>query len=88
MDNLTYTLRQLCQRNRDGSHATQSDRMRVLTLMARQLREAGFRQMTAASLNGKHIQALIGRWQRENLSTGTIKNRLSHLQITAVYLGR
>jgi len=88
MDDLTYTLRQLCQRNRDGSHATQSDRMRVLTLMARQLREAGFRQMTAASLNGKHVQTLIGRWQRENLSAGTIKNRLSHLRWWAEKVGK
>ncbi|MES4779086.1 integrase, partial [Pseudomonas aeruginosa] len=43
MDDLTYTLRQLCLRNRDGSHATQADRQRSLTLAARQLREAGFR---------------------------------------------
>ena len=48
MDDLTYTLRQLCQRNRDGSHATQADRMRSLALAARQLREAGFRQMKAS----------------------------------------
>lgn len=26
MDDLTYSLRQLCKRNRDGSHATQADR--------------------------------------------------------------
>lgn len=45
MDDLTYTLRQLCLRNRDGSHATQADRQRSLSLAARQLREAGFRQM-------------------------------------------
>jgi hypothetical protein len=31
MDDLTYSLRVLCQRNRDGSHATQGDRMRTLT---------------------------------------------------------
>jgi len=80
MDDLTYTLRQLCQRNRDGSHATQADRTRILTLAARQLREAGFRQMKASSLNGKHIQALLGRWQHENLSAGTIKTQLSHLR--------
>ena len=45
MDDLTYTLRQLCQRNRDGSYTTQADRMRSLSLAARQLREAGFRQI-------------------------------------------
>jgi hypothetical protein len=43
-------LRQLCLRNRDGSHATQADRQRSLNLAARQLRGAGFRQMRATSL--------------------------------------
>ncbi len=80
MDDLTYTLRQLCQRNRDGSYTTQADRMRSLALAARQLREAGFRQMKASSLKGKHVQALLDRWQGEGLSSGTIKNRLSHLR--------
>ena len=80
MDDLTYTLRQLCQRNRDGSHNTQADRMHSLSLAARQLREAGFRQMKASSLKGKHVQTLLDRWQGEGLSPGTIKNRLSHLR--------
>ncbi|MCC8555238.1 integrase domain-containing protein [Xanthomonas hortorum pv. vitians] len=88
MDDLTYTLRQLCQRNRDGSYNTQADRMRSLTLAARQLREAGFRQMKASSLKGKHVQALLDRWQGEGLSSGTIKNRLSHLRWWAEKIGK
>ena len=88
MDDLTYTLRQLCQRNRDGSHNTQADRMRSLALAARQLREAGFRQMKASSLKGKHVQTLLDRWQGEGLSSGTIKNRLSHLRWWAEKIGK
>ena len=88
MDDLTYTLRQLCQRNRDGSHNTQADRMRSLALAARQLREAGFRQMKASSFKGKHVQALLERWQGEGLSSGTIKNRLSHLRWWAEKIGK
>lgn len=88
MDDLTYSLRQLCQRNRDGSHATQADRQRSLTLAARQLRESGFRQMKAGSLKGKHIEALLQRWQGEGLSTGTRKNRLSHLRWWAEKVGK
>lgn len=80
MDDLTYALRQPCQRNRDGSHNTLADRIRSLALAGRQLREASFRQMTASSLKGKHVQALLERWQGEGLSSGTIKNRLSHLR--------
>jgi hypothetical protein len=52
MDDLTYTLRLLCQRNRDGSHATQADRLRTLTLAGRQLREAGFLQNEGALAQG------------------------------------
>lgn len=88
MDDLTYTLRQLCRRNRDGSHNTQADRMRSLALSARQLREAGFRQMKASSLKGKHALALLDRWQSEGLSSGTIKNRLSHLRWWAEKIGK
>ncbi|GAB1840524.1 integrase domain-containing protein [Achromobacter xylosoxidans] len=88
MDDLTYTLRQLCQRNRDGSYNTQADRMRSLALAARQLREAGFRQMKASSLKGKHVQTLLDRWQGEGLSSGTIKNRLSHLRWWAEKIGK
>ena len=62
MDELTYTLRALCKRNRDGSHATQADRLRILTLASRQLREAGFRQLRATSFNGKQFAALLDRW--------------------------
>lgn len=88
MDDLTYTLRQLCQRNRDGSYTTQADRIRSLSLAARQLREAGFRQMKASSLKGKHVQALLERWQGEGLSSGTIKNRLSHLRWWTEKIGK
>jgi len=88
MDDLTYTLRQLCRRNRDGSHNTQADRIRSLSLVARQLQEGGFRQMKASSLKGKHVQALVNRWQSENLSTGTIKNRLAHLRWWAEKIGK
>jgi len=88
MDNLTYTLRQLCDRNRDGSHATQGDRENSLKLMARQLKEAGFRQLKATSLNGKHVDALLGRWRNDGLSAGTLKNRLAHLRWWAEKVGK
>jgi site-specific recombinase XerC len=88
MDDLAYTLRVLCQRNRDGSHATQADRLRSLALASRQLREAGFRQMRAGSLKGKHVQVLLRRWQDEGLSAGTLKNRLAHLRWWAEKVGK
>ncbi|RQR83529.1 MULTISPECIES: phage integrase N-terminal domain-containing protein [unclassified Burkholderia] len=88
MDDLTYGLRQLCRRNKDGSHTTQADRLRGLTLVARQLGEAGFRRMSPNSLKGKHVQALVERWQAEGLSAGTVKNRMSHLRWWAEKVGK
>jgi integrase len=88
MDDLTYSLRVLCQRNRDGSHATQADRLGSLTLCSRQLREAGFRQMQARSLKGKHVQVLLERWKAEGLSAGTLKNRVAHLRWWAEKVGK
>jgi integrase len=88
MDDLTYGLRQLCRRNKDGSHTTQADRMRGLTLVAQQLSEAGFRRMSAGSIKGKHVEALVERWQSEGLSPGTLKNRLAHLRWWAEKVGK
>jgi hypothetical protein len=56
--------------------------------MARQLKEAGFRQLKATSLNGKHVDALLGRWRNDALSAGTLKNRLAHLRWWAEKVGK
>jgi site-specific recombinase XerC len=77
---LNHQLKQLCRRNRDGSHATQRDRERVLTLIADQLHAFGFRGMNTRSLKPKHVEALITHWRQEELSVGTIKNRLAALR--------
>jgi len=83
VDNLTYELRALCRRNRDGSHATQADRITILTLVSGQLLEAGFRRMQATSLKRKHVEALLERWLAERLSPGTIKKRTAALRDAA-----
>ncbi|MGA7951475.1 MAG: phage integrase N-terminal domain-containing protein [Thiobacillaceae bacterium] len=80
MRNLNYQLKQLCDRNRDGSHATRNDRERILTLVANQLRELGYRHLQADSLKPKHVEALLARWPSEAIATGTVKNRMSALR--------
>jgi site-specific recombinase XerC len=77
---LNHQLKQLCRRNRDGSHATQRDRERVLTLIADQLHALGFRGMNSRSLKPKHVEALLKQWRREDLSVGTIKNRMAAMR--------
>lgn len=87
MDDLTYDLKQLCRRNKDGGAMTQAQRMHSLASIARQLKEAGFRNMRTTSLKGTHVDTLLERWQAENLSVGTIKNRMSHLRRWAQKVG-
>ena len=83
MRDLNYQLKQLCRHCREGSHATQAKRERMLTLTANQLHELGYRGMTARSLKPKHIEALLGRWREQELSTGTIKNRMATIRCWA-----
>ena len=80
MHDLNYDLKRLCQRNPDGGFSTRATRERVLRLMGDQLRSLGFKQMSATSLKPKHVEALLAHWRAENLSTGTIKNRMAHLR--------
>ena len=43
MNRLEYGLFLLCERNRDGSYATQANRRKMLALMTEQLRRLGYR---------------------------------------------
>lgn len=77
MRNLNYQLKQLCRRNRDGSRSTQVGRERILTLVANDLHQLGFRGLQAKSLKPKHVEALTKHWLTSSVSAGTIKNRMS-----------
>ncbi|WVD64740.1 integrase domain-containing protein [Utexia brackfieldae] len=85
---MTYDLRCLCQRNKDGSHATQAERLTNLTMISKQLKSAGFKRMNASSLKPKHVIYLVEQWQAQNLSIGTIKNRMTHLRWWAEKVGK
>ena len=80
MRDLNYQLKELCRTNRDGSYATQAQRLWMLTLIANQLHELGFRQMSAQSLKPKHVEALIRHWMDTKLAVATIKNRMTALR--------
>ena len=88
MRDLNYALKQLCQRNRDGSFATQRDRERVLDRIANQLHELGYRHMGAGSLKSKHVERLVECWKVEGLAVGTIKNRMTELRWWAEKIGK
>jgi len=85
---LNFQLKQMCDRNRDGSYNTRADRAWTLSMIANQLDEMGFRHLGAASLKPKHVDRLLARWQAEGLATGTIKNRMSALRWWAQKIGK
>ena len=59
MRDLNYQLKHLGRNNRDGSFATQAKRAFLLSQIANQLHELGYRGMSARSLEPKHVQALV-----------------------------
>jgi len=73
---------QICRRNCDGSFATQSNRREMLAFFTRELREIGYKvnNLNPQDLKGRHVNALVKKWQLEEKSIGTIKNRMSVLR--------
>lgn len=80
MRDLNHDFKQLGQRNRDGSFQTQHDRESILSLVANQLAEGGFKHLRAQGMRTKHIEHLVQRWHAEGISAGTFKNRMSALR--------
>lgn len=77
MRDLNHDFKLLCQRNRDGSMATQHDREVILSLVADQLQEGGFHHLRAPGVRSKHIDHLVKRWHEDGIASSTVKNRMS-----------
>lgn len=80
MRDLNYQLKMLCKHSHEGSFETRVGRERQLSAIANQLHDLGFRQLKVTSLKQKHVQALVDLWLQQNLSPGTVKNRMSCLR--------
>lgn len=89
MEYLSYSIKKVCDRNRDGSHATRNNRERILDQCARQVKALGFQHVkTVQDLKPKHVHKLVESWQKTSLSSGTIKNRMSALRWLAEKTGQ
>ena len=88
MRQLNYDLKRLLDDARDGSFGTRTGRSFNLARMANTLHDLGHRRLRATGLKGKHVEALVREWKRQGLSTGTIKNRMSHLRWWAKRIGK
>ena len=88
MRDLNHDFKELCRHNRDGSYSTRADREHILDLIANQLHEMGHRGLRAQGLKPKHVEKLVASWLTEELSSGTIKNRMAVLRWTVQKLGK
>lgn len=89
MKHLNYSLKCLINRNRDGSFGTRSEREKVLDMAMSQLVKAGFNQLyDVREIKSKHIDKLVEIWKSQNLSSGTMKNRMSYLRWLAEKIGK
>ncbi len=88
MRQLNWDLKCLEREAKDGSRAKRRDRSYSLALMANTLHELGFKGLRARGLKEKHVEALVGEWSRQRLSTGTMANRMAHLRWWAQKVGK
>lgn len=77
---LKHSILQLTKQNKDGGFKTQANRKERLLYAAEQLSEAGYKIQHIKQLKFKHVKSLVDRWLQENLSPGTIKNRMTDLR--------
>lgn len=66
--------------NRDGSHRTKNDRRVALLDNLKLLYASGYQLNHVRYIKQKHIRFMVAQWMESGLSTGTIKNRLSHFR--------
>jgi len=85
---LNYGLKRLVHGSKEGSHGTRAARENILLQAANALHDLGYRKLRPEGLKPKHVDALVAHWHTQELSSGTIKNRLSHVRWWAGKVGK
>ncbi len=75
-----YYLKQLLKNDNTGSYATRYDRERLLITFVNDLNKVGYKGFNIKNLKGKHIEAIVNYWKKEQLGNATIKNRLAAIR--------
>lgn len=88
MRDLNFQIKKLCLNCKEDSFATQQNRLRELDLVANQLHDLGFRNLSYKGLKPKHVTALVELWKKDSISIGTIKNRMAYVRWWADKIGK
>lgn len=86
--NFFFQANKILKQHDSSSFATKSERFKTIRLVDKQLVDLGFKGLELKGLKPKHIDALLGKWQDEKLSSGTIKNRMAHVRWLAERIGK
>lgn len=78
---------------RDGklkpiSHRTLAAREAILFMCMHQLHEMGYALQSVHGIGGRHVDALVRRWEEEGAAAGTIQNRLAVLRTLSLWIGK
>ncbi|WP_373975511.1 integrase domain-containing protein [Chitinibacter sp. SCUT-21] len=76
------------KRDKVISHKTKEIREQTIVQAYRQLKQDGFAIKDIRNIKPKHINHLIGVWQKNNLSVATMHSRLSILRVFCEWLGK
>lgn len=87
---LKHSLHQILNRHKTGSENTRDDRRKILLLFVEALssKSLNFGIRKLENLKEKHIRGVTQSWQKEGLSNGTLKNRLSCIRHLAKLLNK
>ncbi|MPV87006.1 phage integrase N-terminal domain-containing protein [Ostreibacterium oceani] len=77
---LERSVKSLVKHNKEGSYSTHANRGKRLDQAVQQLADRYPDLHDLRNLKPRHIDYLVERWKSENLSPGTIKNRMSDLR--------
>src|ERR1700748_2158380 len=67
---------------------TQELRARAICKSFEELRGNGYALHSPYSLNGKHVQLLVGYWVNVTQTGGSIENKLTYLRALATWMGK
>lgn len=85
---LKHEFFKLTKRNKDGSFATQKNRLSSLVQMSKQINQLGYRVSYPSQLKPKHVDALVAKWKEDGITDGVMKNRLSNVRWWAEKVGK
>jgi len=88
MRRLAHQIRQVCMRTKAGAFSSRATRLRLGSIIAKDLEACGFRNLDINNMKPKHIDALVVCWKERQLATGTIKNLMSLVRRIAEYIGK